>query len=96
MKETSQGADLLGLIGSAIEKLKTSIDLFSDDHAQQGTQTLSLVVDEIEGYLSHIEEDPILRLAPIDPGELKDRLHGVEADLSAVISGLDPSSSPQG
>lgn len=90
MKEISQATDLLGLIGSAIEKLKTSIDLFSDDHPQRGVEELSLVLEEIDAYLTRIDRDPILRLAPINPSELEQRLHGVEADLSAVIAGLDP------
>jgi hypothetical protein len=69
---TDKTTDLLTLIGSSIEELQRSIEFF----------------DKAESYLARIEDDPILKIAPIDPVVLAERLHGVEEDLSAVIEGF--------
>jgi len=80
--------DLLSLIGSAIEKLRRSIELFDTEQRQGGVEELSSVLQEIDAYLARIDEDPILKLAPLDRTDVEGRLHGIDDDLSAVIDGL--------
>ncbi len=80
--------DLLSLIGSAIEKLRRSIDLFDAAQAQGGVEELSAVCREIDDYLARIDDDPLLKLAPLDRGELEERLHEIEGALSEVITGV--------
>ena len=80
--------DLLTLIGSSIEQLQRSIEFFDKAEPQDGVAHLSIVMQGIGRYLTRIEDDPILKLAPIDPVVLAERLHGIEEDLSAVIEGF--------
>ncbi len=80
--------DLLTLIGSSIEELQRSIEFFDRAEPQDGVVHLSIVMQGIGRYLTRIEDDPILKLAPIDPVVLAERLHGIEEDLSAVIEGF--------
>jgi hypothetical protein len=80
--------DLLTLIGSSIEELQHSIEFFDKAEPQDGVARLSTVMQEIGRYLARLEDDPILKLAPIDPIVLAERLHGIEEDLSAVIEGF--------
>jgi len=81
--------DLLTLIGSSIEELQRSIEFFDKAEPQDGVVHLSIVMQGIGRYLTRIEDDPILKLAPIiDPIVLAERLHGIEEDLSAVIEGF--------
>ena len=80
--------DLLTLIGNSIEELQRSIEFFDKSEPQDGVARLSIVMQGIGHYLARIEDDPILKLAPIDPVVLAERLHGVEEDLSAVIKGF--------
>ncbi len=80
--------DLLTLIGSSIEELQHSIEFFDKAEPQDGVARLSAVMQEIGRYLARLEDDPILKLAPVDPIVLTERLHGIEEDLSAVIEGF--------
>jgi hypothetical protein len=80
--------DLLTLIGSSIEELQRSIEFFDRAEPRDGVVHLSIVMQGIGRYLAQIEDDPILKLAPIDPVVLAERLHGIEEDLSAVIEGF--------
>jgi hypothetical protein len=80
--------DLLTLIGSSIEELQHSIEFFDKAKPQDGVARLSAVMQEIGRYLARLEDDPILKLAPVDPIVLAERLHGIEEDLSAVIEGF--------
>jgi hypothetical protein len=80
--------DLLTLIGSSIEELQRSIEFFDRAEPRDGVVHLSIVMEGISRYLTQIEDDPILKLAPIDPVVLAERLHGIEEDLSAVIAGF--------
>ena len=85
---TGKTTDLLTLIGNSIEELQRSIEFFNKAEPQDGVARLSSVMQGIGYYLTRIEDDPILKLAPIDPVVLAERLHGVEEDLSAVIEGF--------
>jgi hypothetical protein len=85
---TGKTTDLLTLIGSSIEELQRSIEFFNKAEPQDGVARLSGVMQGIGYYLTRIEDDPILKLAPIDPTVLAERLHGIEEDLSAVIEGF--------
>lgn len=88
MKTTDETMDLLTLIGSSIEELQRSIEFFDQAKPQDGVARLSIVMQGIGYYLARIEDDPILKLAPVDPAVLAERLHGIEEDLSAVIEGF--------
>jgi len=88
VKATDKTMDLLTLIGSSIEELQHSIEFFDRAEPQDGVVHLAIVMQGIGRYLARIEDDPLLKLAPIDPVVLAERLHGIEEDLSAVIEGF--------
>jgi len=89
VRKTTGAVDLLSLIGSAIEKLRRSIDLFDAAQAQCGVEELASVCQEIDDYLAQIGDDPLLKLAPLDRGELEERLHEIEDVLAEVIAGVN-------
>lgn len=80
--------DLLNLIGSSIENLRQCIEFFDAEQPAGGVEKLSSVLTEIDGYLKEIDDDPILKLAAIDRGEIEGRLHSIETDLGSIISEL--------
>ena len=82
--------DLLSLIGVAIEKLGRSVELFESSRQSDGLEELSSVVVEIDGYLSRMDEDPLLKLSPVDRTQLVERLGKVKQELQAVIDRFGP------
>ena len=94
VKRPSDTVDLLSLIGNAIEQLGQCIELFERADSRVGLQRLSNVIHDIDTYLVHIEEDPLVRIAGVDSVRLADGLHHVQQDLSAVIRQLDASATP--
>ena len=86
-QETSQ-SDLLTVIGKAIRCLQKSIDNLEAQQQQQGLRHLSEVIEEIDGYLVQLDEDPLLQLAAVDPEHLKQSLHRVQDDLHVVIDSV--------
>jgi hypothetical protein len=90
VKETSATADLLTLIGHAIEQLQRSVTLFEASEPDGGVERLSGVVEEIDAYMRNAEEDPLLRLASLPPSDVRERLLAVRGDLTAVIDSLRP------
>jgi hypothetical protein len=77
--------DLLSLIGNAIEKLGKSVELFEASRQSDGLDELSSVIAEIDGYVLRIDEDPLLKLSPVDRTQLVERLGNVKQELQAVI-----------
>ncbi len=90
-KETN---DLLTLIGTAIEQLRQSIELFETSSQAEGATCLSFVIREIDAYIDRAHDDPLLQLARIDVSSLAVDLKHVKSDLAVVIAQVDSSSSP--
>jgi hypothetical protein len=91
--ETEETGDLLSLIGRLIDELRLSIGLFEASQREGGLEHLAAVVEAIDDYLGRLESDPLLRLAPIAPAEVRDGLDHIRCDLCEVIRGL--SATPQ-
>ncbi len=92
MKHTEETGDLLSLIGHSIDELRLSIGLFEASQRTGGLERLTAVVEAIDTYLDHLESDPLLRLAPIAPQEIRAGLHDIRHDLAEVIRGISASS----
>jgi len=90
-KETN---DLFGLIGTAIEQLRQSIELFETSSQVEGATCLSLVIREIDAYIDRAHDDPLLQLARVDVSSLAIDLRHIKDDLVAVIAQVDDCSSP--
>jgi hypothetical protein len=87
----NENADLLSLIGRAIEGLRQAVEKL-DSHAQRdGLQHLTSVIEDINGYLEQMDNDPLLRLAPLAPGHISEGLCRVRDDLALVVQDLDSS-----
>ena len=78
-------SDLLTLIGSAIEKLRKSVELFEASQQDDGLHELSSVIVEIDDYVRRIDDDPLLKLSPVDRSQLGERLAAVKGELQVVI-----------
>ncbi len=92
--EAKETNDLLALIGTAIEQLRQSIELFETSAQAEGSTCLSVVIREIDAYMDRAHDDPLLRLARIDASSLASDLKHIKSDLVAVIEQVDdPSSS---
>lgn len=89
MNRTDARVDLLLLIGHAIDGLRQSIDYLDTAHRADGLLHLGQVVREIDGYIEHIDDDPLLRLAPVAPSHIRSGLLKVREDLAVVIRDLD-------
>jgi hypothetical protein len=81
--------DLLALIGTAIDQLRQSIELFETSSQSEGVICLSTVIQEIDTYMDHAQTDPLLRLARIDASNLAADLDHIKSDLLAVIEQVD-------
>ena len=88
MTEARSTVDLLTLIGQAIEQLQQSIDSFEASEQETGVHRLSDVIHRIDTYLTHVDEDPLLQMATLDPASICGTLHGIQDDLSHVIREL--------
>ena len=88
VKHTEETGDLLSLIGQLIDELRLSIGLFEASQREGGLDHLAVVVKAIDAYLGRLESDPLLRLAPIAPAEIRDGLNHIRRDLGEVIRGL--------
>ena len=82
--------DLLTLIGNSIEKLQRSVELLEASRRADGLKQLSSVILEIDSYIKQIDDDPLLKLAPIDRASLGERLQSVKGEIMSVIDGLPP------
>jgi hypothetical protein len=89
VNRTEERADLLVLIGHAIDGLRLSIDSLDAAHRADGLLHLGQVIREIDGYIEHIDDDPLLRLAPLAPSHIRSGLLKVREDLAVVIRDLD-------
>jgi len=85
VNEPSGTVDLLTLIGDAIGQLHQSIEHFEGADNETGLSCLSTVITDIDAYLARLAEDPLVPLARVDPGRLRESLHHVQDDLSVVI-----------
>lgn len=88
MNRTEERADLLLLIGHAIDGLRRSIDDLDTANRTDGLLHLGQVIREIEDYIEHIHEDPLLGLAPVAPAHIRSGLLKVRDDLAVVIRDL--------
>ena len=89
MAETRQTDDLLTLIGTAIEQLRQSIELFESSSQDRGILCLASVIREIDEYMNRAHDDPLLRLARIETSRLATDLDHIKSDLVAVIEHVD-------
>ena len=89
MSQSQGRVDLLSLIGQAIDGLRLSIDSFDAAQRADGLQHLGQVIEEIDGYIEHIDDDPLLQLAPLVPAHIRSGLQKVRDDLAVVIRDLD-------
>ena len=87
--DTKETSDLLSLIGTAIEQLRQSIELFEVASQAEGVICLSAVISEIDAYMDRAHDDPLLRLARIDASSLATDLKHIKTDLVAVINRVD-------
>lgn len=87
--EVKESGDLLTLIGTAIEQLRQSIELFETSSQTEGVICLSTVISGIDAYMERAHDDPLLRLAHIDASSLADDLKHIKTDLVAVIDEVD-------
>lgn len=85
MKQAEQAGDLLSLIGQAIDELRLSIGRFDAADRSTGLAHLIAVVEAIDGYLDHLDSDPLLHLAPIPVADVRDSLKHIREDLNEVI-----------
>jgi len=85
VQDAGAATDLLTLIGHAIDRLRRCIVLFEESEVAGGVENVSSVITEIDEYLTHAEEDPLLRLAAMPPDRVRDGLLAVQSDLAAVI-----------
>ena len=85
MQDKTTG-DLLTLIGTAIEQLRQSIELFETASQTEGISCLSAVIREIDIYMVQAQDDPLLQLAHIDASNLAEGLTHIKTDLVAVIN----------
>ncbi len=85
MNESGDAVDLLSLIGQAIGHLQKSIEHFEGDDSGTGLSCLSTVIHDIDAYLDRLGDDPLVPLAHVDPNRLRESLHHIQGDLSAVI-----------
>ena len=93
MTEARSTVDLLTLIGHAIEQLQQSIDSFEASEQETGVHRLSDVIHRIDTYLAHVDDDPLLQMATLDPATICGTLHGIQDDLNHVIHDItDPQS----
>ncbi len=81
----AETGDLLSLIGRAIDELRLSIGLFEAADRAEALAHLTAVVEAIDQYLLRIDQDPLLRLAPIPPSDVRASLTHIRQDLGAVI-----------
>jgi hypothetical protein len=89
--QAKETGDLLSLIAAAIEQLRQSIELFETASQTEGIFCLSTVIREIGTYMTHAQDDPLLRLAHIDASSLAADLTLIKADLAAVIDQVEGS-----
>ena len=82
--------DLLNLIGKGIENLQRSIELFEASERDAGLDQLASVIQQIDGYIERIDEDPLLKITTIDRAGLGERLLGVKEELTSVIASFSP------
>jgi len=83
--EANGSNDLLTLIGTAIEQLHRGIEFFEESAKHEGVACLATVIQSIDSYLAHANDDPLLQLAQIDSADLSDDLQHVKLDLASVI-----------
>lgn len=95
MKDTSAAADLLTLIGRAIEQLQRSVSLF-ETTTRGGADQLAVVIEDIDAYLASPDEDPLLHLAGLPPDGIRDGLLRVREDLAAIVSDLPSQATSDG
>ena len=88
MTEARSTVDLLTLIGQAIEQLQQSIDSFEASEQETGVHRLTDVIHRIDTYLAHVDKDPLLQMATLDPVSICGTLHGIQDDLNHVIREL--------
>jgi len=86
---TQNTDDLLSLIGTAIDKLRQSIELFETSSQDEGIVCLSEVIREIDEYMNRAHKDPLLDLARIEASALTGDLDHIKNDLVAVIEHVD-------
>ena len=86
MGHTTRTMDLLSLIGTSIEQLTRSIELFESASRVEGATCLSAVIRQIGAYVDQAQDDPLLQLAHIDAAGLANDLQQVKNDLIAVIT----------
>ena len=91
--EAREANDLLTLLGTAIDQLRQSIELFETSSQADGAACLSAVIREIDAYMDQAHDDPLLQLARIDASSLASDLKHIKSDLSAVIAQVDDASS---
>lgn len=89
MTHTEETADLLSLIGHAIEGLRRSIELLETSQRPDGLLHLGAVIREIDTYLDRIDEDPLLQLAPLPPSYVRSGLDHVRQNITEVIRDLE-------
>ena len=89
MIEVKETGDLLTLIGTAIEQLRQSIELFETSSQTEGVVCLSAVISGIDAYMERAHDDPLLRLAHIEASSLAADLKHIKNDLVAVIDEVD-------
>jgi hypothetical protein len=82
-------ADLLSLIGRAIEGLQRAVEKLDVDNRRDGLAHLTTVIREIDSYLERIDDDPLMRLAPLAPAHISEGLGHVRDDLALVVHDLD-------
>ena len=92
LTEAVETNDLLALIGTAIEQLRQSIELFEASSQTDGANCLSTVIREIDAYMDRAPDDPLLQLARIDISNLDADLTHIKKDLVAVIEQVDDAS----
>ena len=94
LTEAKETGDLLTLIGTAIEQLRQSIELFEASSQIEGVSCLSAVIREIDSYMDRAHDDPLLKLARIDTSSLATDLTHIKTDLVSVIDRVDAPAAP--
>jgi len=94
VNESSGSVDVLTLIGSAIGQLQQSIQHLDAANPETGLACLSTVITDIDVYLEHLADDPLVPLAQVDPGKVRETLHLVQDDLASIITQIRHAAMP--
>ncbi|MEW5826733.1 MAG: hypothetical protein AB1778_07860 [Candidatus Bipolaricaulota bacterium] len=80
--------DLLTLIARALDQLRAAVDTLESHRPEAGAAHLAATIRQIDRYVDGMDDDPLLRLAPLETTTVRESLRSVRADLNAVVESI--------